>query len=945
MKRIPLLTLFLGFLFYSPGTAWASSIPTAAAIDEAFDQDDLTQLQLFIKQLWEQPCPDTSLLLAETLHYYAAWYFIPENEWEEAADYLQKALKIRKENLSANDTDIGRTAYNLGLVKLELGDYEEAINCFQQTEKLFTQVENWTIKIMARRMFAVALEAKGDYERVAEELRFCVDLARKHHLIKQEADVLLDWGMNCNLRKDYVEGARLLQTALDRYEQMDQEEIPYNPVNKGFCYINFAFAYSEQGLFENAISASRSALNWIDQDDLPNRCKVYSNIGYFSLQLEALSEAELALATAEEIARQIENPIYLARVWDNQGELRQRQGHHSQAVDLYTKSIEALLPPLSLGGSIDQRLQEGIYKDELLIFLTDRARCYSGWAEIADEVPHLKQAMEDFRSADQLIDIMRYEQTAQGSKLHWRSITRPVYEDALATCFLLEDTDAAFYFLEKSKSILLLDALTDAQAKSLLPVEWAEKERKLKRGLNDAQLAVLTHSGTEQKQFMDKVVQKRAELDALNKSLEQQFPEYWLSRSALQTITPEQLATTYLEPENASLISFLLGEEYLYRWIQRFDGTTHLERLPRGEVNTWLVPYLEQLSLLRTSFRPQDYAALAYPLYQNLVGEELSGSDRIYIVPDGQLGFVPFEALMKTPDYALDAYLLFDQPVQQVYSASVLNEQLEGRKTGQWMTSFAPTFSNGHRNLPPLENSQMLLNALPQVQQKRFAGPAATLENFQQWSPKSQIINLITHAEAGLHQMPSIEFWDTTLYLPQLYAMDIPADLVILAACETGIGSLTNGEGILSLSQGMTYAGAASLIASLWKVREQSTTEILSSFYAELQSGENKVEALHAAKLNYLANCSEAELNPYFWAALVYYGADGPLQTRSILQLGGLAYGLIALLLLLLVGLIWSISRNNSLPKTDYLSKKHGTTDRSTYYTEGSLELATKRDR
>ncbi|MEO1715171.1 MAG: tetratricopeptide repeat protein, partial [Bacteroidota bacterium] len=320
MNRIPLLTLLLCFLLGLPELSQASSIPTAAAIDEAFDQDDLTQLQLFIQQLREQPCPDTSLLLAETLHYYAAWYYIPENEWEEAADYLREALKIRKENLSPEDTDIGRTAYNLGLAKLELGDYEEAITCFRVTEQLFTAVENWTIKIMARRMFAVVLEAKGDHDRVAEELRFCVDLARQHNLIKQEADVLLDWGMNCNLRKDYVEGARLLQTALDRYEKMDQDEIAYNPVNKGFCYINFAYTYSEQGEYEKAITASRAALNWIEKDDLPNRCKVYSNIGYFSLQVEDFTEAEKALAQAEEIARQIDNPVYLARVWDNQGE-------------------------------------------------------------------------------------------------------------------------------------------------------------------------------------------------------------------------------------------------------------------------------------------------------------------------------------------------------------------------------------------------------------------------------------------------------------------------------------------------------------------------------------------------------------------------------------------------------------------------------------------------
>ena len=86
------------------------------------------------------------------------------------------------------------------------------------------------------------------------------------------------------------------------------------------------------------------------------------------------------------------------------------------------------------------------------------------------------------------------------------------------------------------------------------------------------------------------------------------------------------------------------------------------------------------------------------------------------------------------------------------------------------------------------------------------------------------MIHLSTHAGADETDFaPRIEFIDTSLYLPELYAMKIPADLVVLSACETGLGKFEKGEGVMSLARGFAYAGAGSLVASLWKVNEGST--------------------------------------------------------------------------------------------------------------------------
>ncbi|MCB0640117.1 MAG: CHAT domain-containing protein, partial [Phaeodactylibacter sp.] len=138
-----------------------------------------------------------------------------------------------------------------------------------------------------------------------------------------------------------------------------------------------------------------------------------------------------------------------------------------------------------------------------------------------------------------------------------------------------------------------------------------------------------------------------------------------------------------------------------------------------------------------------------------------------------------------------------------------------------------------------------------------------------------------THAVAEQGGIPRIELADRALYLPELYARHIPANLVILGACQTGIGELSRGEGVMSLASGFAYAGVSSLIGSLWKVREEAAEQVLSDFYGNVLTGQHKAAALCQAKRQYLAQSDKVHSNPYYWAAFVYVGADGPLELQE----------------------------------------------------------------
>ena len=72
------------------------------------------------------------------------------------------------------------------------------------------------------------------------------------------------------------------------------------------------------------------------------------------------------------------------------------------------------------------------------------------------------------------------------------------------------------------------------------------------------------------------------------------------------------------------------------------------------------------------------------------------------------------------------------------------------------------------------------------------------------------------------------------LYLPQIYNLELQAEMVVLSACETGLGRLQMGEGVFSLARAFTYAGAKSLVTSLWEVDDHATTRIMQAFYRQL---------------------------------------------------------------------------------------------------------------
>ena len=126
----------------------------------------------------------------------------------------------------------------------------------------------------------------------------------------------------------------------------------------------------------------------------------------------------------------------------------------------------------------------------------------------------------------------------------------------------------------------------------------------------------------------------------------------------------------------------------------------------------------------------------------------------------------------------------------------------------------------------------------------------------------------------GLQRTVRSRVLDSALFLPEIYGLDIDNKLMVLSACETGIGKLHTGESAISLANGFVQAGVNNIIFSLWQVNDYTTSGLMANFYQHYANNEAAHLALRNAKLDYLKDerISLTNKSPYFWASFVYYG-------------------------------------------------------------------------
>src|SRR5690606_519627 len=155
---------------------------------------------------------------------------------------------------------------------------------------------------------------------------------------------------------------------------------------------------------------------------------------------------------------------------------------------------------------------------------------------------------------------------------------------------------------------------------------------------------------------------------------------------------------------------------------------------------------------------------------------------------------------------------------------------------------------------------------------------------------------------------------DHEMYISELYGMNFNSNLAVLSACNTGIGGFQDGGNLVSMHQAFTVAGIPATIASLWDAPDHSTKEIMIAFYKNLQQGHDKASALRQAKLSYLENTNDENLqHPFYWAGFVLSGDESPIQLTAKSSWEASTVMVVLLILALLISLLFFLKRKVNL--------------------------------
>jgi CHAT domain-containing protein len=573
------------------------------------------------------------------------------------------------------------------------------------------------------------------------------------------------------------------------------------------------------------------------------------------------------------------------------------------------------------------------------------------WALTQGDGEQWTNSLTTYELAMEWVDSLRSDYTSETAQLGWSETFKSTFEGAIEVAFQLyaktQDVvylEKAFQFSEKSKNALLLEQLKGGQGKSYAGIPDTilarEKELLVDLAYYTKALRAAEHDRDSSRigLYRPYLAQTRIDLASHQEMMERDYPKYRQLKGEITTPAPQRVRSELLDGQTAFL-SYFIGKDSAYvlvltRETEAFvalGGSTKLKLL----INNFLKQlknvdgFREQLKASKEAF-----VTNGTQLYDAVLRAPLAtlptGVDRLIRAGDGQLSGVPLSALPRTEtggptgSFRELPYLLRDYRVQYAYSAALQLEALQkSRKRPAKLEclGLAPDYEgeSGESMNTALNRSVTLAGTAREVKGifKHVKGEydttsTATKEFFIERAGDFKILHLAMHGLAD-PEAPDLNHLmfadadgrgDNLLYHHEIANMDLSAQLVVLSACETGVGKHEVGEGVFSLARSFSYAGIPSIVMSLWSADDVSTSELMPEFYEQLATGAEQHVALQRAKIAFLENANSEQLHPYFWATFVGVG-----DTNSVIG-NGWSWWWFLSVIVLGGGLWWRLSRS-----------------------------------
>ncbi len=453
--------------------------------------------------------------------------------------------------------------------------------------------------------------------------------------------------------------------------------------------------------------------------------------------------------------------------------------------------------------------------------------------------------------------------------------------------------EKVFYYSEINKSLLLLGNIISNKTLQLadVPLELETEEAILRQEITRKEKEIYEQKKQEKSDHLLFTLRQRYYVikDSINiycKDFDKN--EYFIDENNSKSFR-NSLDT------NTTLLSYSIVGNHLYSIVVNKESLHVVQQ----SIDTNFEKSIRQLTQMVSKIDENEYQTNAvfintasHELYKKLI-EPIQDQlhHKIIVITNGILDYLPFDILISTPTHAslrfhLLPFLIKKHVISYDYSAHLWKENLTSKEiqAAEGMLCTAPFGSN-------ITNDSLDTNYLPssteEVQQISTIMNGKVLLNQQ--ANKSTILanignyrflHFATHGKSNdtKGEYSHVVFRGIKdnvlelLYAKEIYNVKLKAEMVVLSACESGIGEAQQGEGLISISRAFTYSGAKSVLTTLWSVNDNTTKDLMVSFYQNLQLGLTKDEALRKTKLQYLAQNKNQKAHPFYWSGFKIVG-------------------------------------------------------------------------
>lgn len=901
-----------------------------------------------------------------------------KREVDKAFKYYERALEILLNILGDRHPYIAITYNGMANVLIDKGEYDEAIELFNRailiTEGNTGEINNQSIDYYQN--IAIATYHKHEYSLSLEYfnkiLPALINFFGENSI--KVADVYNNMGICYDGAEDFETSLKYKTKAYELYLDILGEK----HVKTANALSNIATLLAKNEEYDKSIEYQLKVRDIFVElygiEDY-NTSKSDFNLAETYITLKEYELAKKHFETSLQTRIKLfghKNPdvalvhMGLAELNNEQGMSKKALKYHQLSFMSNVKSFNDTVNLLSIP-VIDHYFErdyllETLYRKALL--LSDLSISIDGFTKSQ----RLHAAYLHFLSADTLINKIRKEINSKHDKIELGKKAEKIYKASVELCLQMAENptkgysegimkEKAFYFSEKNRTAVLMEALAGSEAQKFaqIPDSLLNLEKQIQVNIEFyKKLIAESPDSIDEIKYRSRLFNLNRSYDSLIVVFENNFPKYHELKYSSKNVEIDQIRN--LLDKNSALLSYFITDSLN---IIFFISKKHfyVSKLPK---NIYFSNYVANLresisntAVLRQEFNENSnesvemYLKASQKLYEQLFPKDIlkklkkkgsSAIKNLVIVPDGELSKIPFEALLtnqysaewtnwNNTDYFSEMpYLIKDYNISYSYSTNLfyetfpkISEKPEFRNINDWL-ALAPVFDNDSISGTSVRTRQLIeknsidnsgqLNTRAWLRDGTYISPLPGSEEetknifkiFEENNKKAvlkthkyaneeyiksgvlkdfRFLHVATHGMVNedkpelsciLLAQDTTSTEDNILFSGEIYNLELNADLTVLSACETGLGKIAEGEGVIGLTRALLYAGSKNIIVSLWQVSDESTNQLMVDFYKNIFEDEEKTFSEHLSKSKLKLINDGKYAHPFFWSPFVLIG-------------------------------------------------------------------------